>query len=162
MLDYGVIQENLLVGSCPYGHRDLISIRKKLKASAILCLQDDLDLTMMGINYENMKEAGQKLELLMVRSQWTNSNGANHRLDNLRQAVKTLQQLLNEGHTVYVHCTLGQVRSPTVALAYLTGIQGFAIEEAIILIKQGRPQAMPLMRIHQAYQTELNRREHSS
>lgn len=161
MLDYGVVQENLLVGSCPHSRRDLLALRKKLKVSAILCLQDDLDLTMMGLQYADLQKEGQKLQLIMVRYQWPDTGNANPRSSRLGHAVDLLRELVNAGHKVYIHCTLGRVRSPTVVLAYLTGIQGFALADAIALIRQARPQATPLMHAYEAYQAEMRQGEMS-
>ena len=37
----------------------------------------------------------------------------------LPECVAALDWMLKAGHTVYLHCTAGQVRSPTVVAAYL-------------------------------------------
>ncbi|HVN19120.1 MAG TPA: dual specificity protein phosphatase family protein [Dongiaceae bacterium] len=45
--------------------------------------------------------------------------------------VDTLLELLREGHKVYVHCTAGVTRSPTVIAAYLHTQLHWPLEEAI-------------------------------
>ena len=49
----------------------------------------------------------------------------------LSECVAALDELLRAGHTVYIHCKLGAVRSPTVVVAYLVQGRGWELEDAI-------------------------------
>ncbi|HYT06111.1 MAG TPA: dual specificity protein phosphatase family protein, partial [Rugosimonospora sp.] len=42
------------------------------------------------------------------------------------------------GHTVYLHCTAGIGRAPTVAIGYLHACLGWELDEAIAHVKQAR------------------------
>ena len=66
-----------------------------------------------------------------------------HQQLQLPSAVNTLRDLLQVGHRVYVHCTLGTNRAPTVVLAYLAVIEGMSVSRAITQIRQVRPYAGP-------------------
>ncbi len=59
------------------------------------------------------------------------------------EAVRTLGSLLSDGHRTYVHCTAGINRAPLVVLAYLTFVEGMAIDDAIALIHEARREASP-------------------
>ncbi len=48
----------------------------------------------------------------------------------LSTCVDVLDDLLRRGHKVYVHCTAGVTRSPTVVTAYLHWRLGWNLEEA--------------------------------
>jgi protein-tyrosine phosphatase len=49
----------------------------------------------------------------------------------LSACVKTLDELLSSGRTVYIHCNVGTGRSPSVAIAYLVWKQGWNLDDAI-------------------------------
>jgi protein-tyrosine phosphatase len=58
--------------------------------------------------------------------------------------VSTLEDLLSsESNTVYLHCTAGIARSPTVAIGHLHWSLGWEWEEAIIHLKQVREKYSP-------------------
>ena len=51
----------------------------------------------------------------------------------LPEAVSALDELLEAGHCVYLHCTAGMGRSPGVAIAYLYWLRGMATLDAAYL-----------------------------
>lgn len=56
----------------------------------------------------------------------------------LYAAIQALNELLSEGHTVYLHCTAGIGRAPTVAIGYLHVCLGWDLEDAIAHVKMRR------------------------
>ncbi len=48
----------------------------------------------------------------------------------LPECVELLDELLDLGHTVYLHCNMAVNRSPSIAIAYLHWILGWDVEEA--------------------------------
>jgi len=56
----------------------------------------------------------------------------------LYSAIQALSELLAEGHTVYLHCTAGIGRAPTVAIGYLHTCLGWEWDEAVAHVKQAR------------------------
>ena len=57
----------------------------------------------------------------------------------LKDAADLLNQLIQEGKTVYVHCTAGIGRSPSVVVIYLILYENYSIGDAIELCKKSRP-----------------------
>jgi len=53
----------------------------------------------------------------------------------LPECVVALNQMLHAGHSVYVHCTAGVSRSPTVVAAYLHWCLDWPLEEAVSHLK---------------------------
>jgi len=57
----------------------------------------------------------------------------------LSACVSALNDLLESGHTVYLHCSAGAGRSPTVAIAYLFWRYGWGLDQAVAHVIQCRP-----------------------
>ena len=58
--------------------------------------------------------------------------------EKLLSCVDRLDDLLAAGHTVYLHCTAGIGRSPTVAIGYLHRCLGWEMDAATRYVKQVR------------------------
>jgi protein-tyrosine phosphatase len=56
----------------------------------------------------------------------------------LPECVTALDGLLQAGHTVYLHCTAGVNRSPTVAVAYLHWCQAWPLADALACVQKTR------------------------
>jgi protein-tyrosine phosphatase len=59
-------------------------------------------------------------------------------IEQLKQGVIFIEQLVANGEKVYIHCAGGIGRAPTLAAAYFIS-QGMSLQEAIALIKKTRP-----------------------
>jgi hypothetical protein len=64
---YAVIQDNLLLGRCPYDEKELEDIKTGMGASAVLSLQHDECLRRLDIDYERHAQYGQRIGLTMRR-----------------------------------------------------------------------------------------------
>ena len=62
----------------------------------------------------------------------------------LEEAVRDLNQWLDEGARVYLHCRAGWQRSAAVAAAVLAVRQGVDIDEALARVQARKPTADPL------------------
>jgi predicted protein tyrosine phosphatase len=63
-------------------------------------------------------------------------------LDQLRTGVDFIRQAIGRGGKVYVHCTSGVGRAPTMAAAYLIST-GLSVDQAWALIRRTRPFVKP-------------------
>jgi protein-tyrosine phosphatase len=64
-------------------------------------------------------------------------------IDRLSSALAALHDLLDGGRVVYVHCSEGVNRAPSVALAHLVVREGLSVEEALAEIRRADPGAHP-------------------
>lgn len=61
------------------------------------------------------------------------------RLDDVSRAVEFVQQHVQSGDTVYIHCKAGRARSATVALCWLMKYRGLTMEEGQARLLESRP-----------------------
>src|SRR5438445_7930058 len=109
------ITENLLVGSSLLDANDFEELRS-LGVTAILSLQSEEDMGKRGIHWEETEAFSTNLAFRSVPIQDFDNADLQWKLP---ECVLMLDSLLKAGHTVYLHCTAGASRSPTVAVAYL-------------------------------------------
>lgn len=129
MIDYNHIQPRLLVGTLPQSSHDVETLRKEEGVTAVLNLQTDGDLRMYGFA-EPLESlyAGSSVKLCRMPVRDFDESDLQERLP---ECVAVLDELLKEGHTVYLHCTAGVNRSPTVAIAYLYRHLGWELDAAV-------------------------------
>jgi predicted protein tyrosine phosphatase len=141
-LNWGEIRDGLVVGSCPITPTDIDRIHNCTGATALLSLQTDACRAALDIDYEAHKRHGERRRLTLVNTPLRDFDPP-HQRRHLPGAVRALFRLLDDGHQVYVHCTAGINRSPLTVLAYLSFVETMEPEEAMALIRDGRPEAEP-------------------
>ena len=128
------ITPNLYVGPAPYDGADLEEL-KSLKITAILCLQDEEDLAEGEL--ERKRAEATQVNLTFCNVPVRDFDVSDLR-DRLQHCVADLDRLLKAGHTVYVHCTAGAVRSPTVVAAYLHSCLKWPLTKAVSHVRTQR------------------------
>ena len=126
-MDYDRVTSRLLIGSYPLDSREVEELRS-VGITAILCLQTDEDLGERGIKWE---EKAAQTANLTFRSLPVKDFDAADLQQKLPDCVVQLDRMLKAGHTVYLHCTAGAGRSPTVAAAYLHWCLAWPLERAL-------------------------------
>lgn len=58
-------------------------------------------------------------------------------LEHIEAGINFIQNEIDQGGKVYIHCHYGEGRGPTMALAYLMN-QGLSLEDALKLVKKSR------------------------
>jgi hypothetical protein len=112
---FSQILPELFVGSCPASIDDIDHLKKDCGITAILSLQTDEDLDRCDADWMQMDDCRADLGIVVRRIPFEAFDGES-RLRTLSRCVATLDRLLREGHTAYIHCNLGSVRSPTVVI----------------------------------------------
>lgn len=153
-LNWGQITDSIIIGTCPRTPNDLIQIRSQAGASGLLSLQHDDCLSYWNINYAMMYRTGTELGLMMERSPIRDFNVPDMRKC-LPEAILILANLIDHGYRVYVHCTAGMGRAPTVVLGYLTLVEGYSPDDAIGLILNGRPESVPAWKAYYGCRDDL-------
>lgn len=136
-MDLDQILPTVFVGSCPKYPADLDSLRADYGVTAVLNLQTDEDFGYWGIDWSLLAEYYQTTGLLLCRIPVRDLEPRDLRR-NLIRCVKVLDQLLRDGHVVYVHCTAGINRSPSVLVAYLHWIVRVPLEDAAEFVMHRR------------------------
>jgi protein-tyrosine phosphatase len=61
--------------------------------------------------------------------------------------IKIMDEMLNDGGSIYVHCSAGIYRSPQIISLYLTMYQRYTVEEAVNFVKSRHPYAKPSWKV---------------
>ncbi|MBM4388985.1 MAG: dual specificity protein phosphatase family protein [Deltaproteobacteria bacterium] len=137
IIDFNEILDNLFIGECPKSPEAVAHLRDSAGITAILNLQSADDIKTVGIDFNSlwkriimMKVAYRRVEILDLNPE--------DLLKKLDEAVAVLDELISGGHKVYLHCTYGINRSPTVAAAYLIKIRGMDASSAGNFIRERR------------------------
>ncbi len=123
-----IIQGRLWVGG--FVRPEEVRILQQMGITAALSLQSDEDLTNYGISPKELLRAYDLAEMEFRRVP-TRDFDKGALAANLPQAVASLEQALAPRWArVYVHCTAGINRGPTLAAAYLIKVRGLSAREA--------------------------------
>ena len=125
---YSIILDNLFVGGCPVSQSDVNTLRE-LGITAVLNLQNDDDFKYWKIDYDMLLSAYEQSHISLVRYPIRDFDIADLQR-RLEGGVNALQDLI-EHQTVYLHCSAGINRSPTIAIAFLMKSKQMSLEEAL-------------------------------
>ncbi len=128
-MNYAQILPELLLGSYPRSADDIDRLRREAVITAVLNLQTDDDMRWLNLSWETL-QAHYKACHVDLRRVPVRDFDSTDLCSKLPECVGTLDELLMAGHTVYLHCTAGTGRSPTVAIAYLYRCRGWKLDEA--------------------------------
>jgi protein-tyrosine phosphatase len=128
------VTPELWVGPYPDDRADF-DFLKSQGITAILSLQTPEDLPQREPGWE--ESAAQSASLAFKNVPVTDFDTLDLKYQ-LPKCVKALDDLLSAGHRVYLHCTAGVNRSPTVAAAYLHWCLDWPLEQALAHVKEVR------------------------
>ncbi len=107
-----------------------VNILQKMEITSILSLQSDQDLANCDISPRKLHNAYAQAAIELHRIPTADFNKQALAV-NLPQGVDELEKILTPRWAkVYVHCTAGFNRGPTLAAAYLIKIRGLSAREA--------------------------------
>lgn len=149
VIHFNQIVEGVFVGMCPAGRDDAENLKRALGVSAVLNLQTDEDFEEWGVEWPQLEQAYHELGIEVRRVPIADLDPEDLR-DKLRSAVEALRELVSGGHRVYLHCTAGVERSPTVVVAYLAWSEGWSVDQAGEHVKRVRYCAPDLELIRRA------------
>ncbi|CAD8086749.1 unnamed protein product [Paramecium sonneborni] len=132
------INENIIIGPYPQNEKDILYLKQK-QVRAVLNLQTRLDMFHRGVNWEQIVEAYKRHNIVMKNYQIFDMDAKDFEKKS-NKAVQILKKLINEYEYVYVHCTAGIGRAPSIIVLYLASILQYDLKEAIEFVKQKRQQ----------------------
>ncbi|SRR5208282_5760960 len=136
-MDVSQILPNLCVGSFPKSPEDIDRLKKDFGITAVLNVQTDDDMAYWGVNWHRLVSYYRESGIEVRRVQVEDFNPGDLRRQ-LPECVEVLDELLRQGHMVYVHCNMGINRSPSIVIAYLQWIQGLDLDKATVHVLQCR------------------------
>jgi hypothetical protein len=136
-MDYHEILPHLFVGSHPKGTEDIETLRQ-IGVSAVLNLQTDSDMHGLKGGWASMLAVYQARGIELRRVPMRDFDPVDLEAK-VRACVSVLHELIGTGHKVYLHCTAGTGRSPSVAIAYLSLCCAWDFDAAVAHVKQCRP-----------------------
>ncbi len=117
-MEYVQILPQLFLGSHPQTTDEIERLRQEAGITAVLNLQTDDDMRAVNLVWEPLEAHYQTCGIELSRLPVRDFDPVDLR-EKLAECVRTLDRLLAASHSVYLHCTAGTGRSPTVAIAYL-------------------------------------------
>jgi protein-tyrosine phosphatase len=139
----------LVVGSAPWSAEDVAGIAGEVGARALVSLQDDADLAARGLAWGTLwalhVRAGLRAERVPIRDL-----DARDLARHLGRAVSVVEAALASGRRVYLHCTAGLNRSPTVAVAVRARALG-SLQAALAELAQVHPSAVVEQKVLKAW-----------
>ncbi len=153
LLDFNEIIEDRLWVGC-YVRPDEVRYLRQIGVTIVLSLQSDRDLDYYGIQTGDLlrayEMAGIELRRIPIPDFDKQALAAN-----LSQAVDELGKALTPRDSrVYVHCTAGVNRGPTLAAAYLIKVRGLSAQEAYEYIL-ARRNCSPYLDTLESYEASL-------
>jgi protein-tyrosine phosphatase len=144
MIEVARVRPNLFVGNAPQAAEDTALLAAE-GVSAVLSLQTDDDLAQSGLRWPQV-EAWYSQQDIVARRLPILDFSPEAIVTHMDEALAALNVLLEDGHTVYLHCTMGINRSPTIAIAYLVRTEGLSVAAALDAVLSARPAARPYAR----------------
>ena len=129
-MNYNQVLPEVFVGSYPETEEDIDLLKTKLGVTAVLSLQTDEDLERLGCDWRRLQAHYRRSKILVRRVPVKDFDSEDLR-KRLPDCVQALNELLRKDHTVYVHCTSGIGRSPSVAVTYLNWVQQCDLDKAV-------------------------------
>jgi protein-tyrosine phosphatase len=127
----------VVVGSYPASTADVDHLQREFGVTAVLNLQNDEDIDDLNVAWPLLEDHYRRSGIDVRRVPVRDFDQDDLRR-NLPECVRVLRELIEEGHTVYVHCTAGIGRSPTVVIAYLHWVEGVGLDEAVVEVRSRR------------------------
>ena len=137
-MDYAQVLDEVYVGACPDTHEQIGTLKYHLGVTAVLNLQTDEDMERLGHDWRKLSAHYRREKIKVCRVPMRDFDAEDLR-KNLPRAVQVLGELLRQQHTVYVHCTAGLGRSPSVVIAYMSWVQQRELDDAAQFVTRCRP-----------------------
>ena len=143
-MDHSQILPNLFVGSYPKTNDDIGQF-KAAGITGILNLQTQKDFADHGVEWPEIRAIyfAQRIEVRRVPIRDFDDDDLR---DKLPEAVRVLAELLDGGHTSYVHCHVGVNRSPSTVISYLHWSLGWSLDDAERHVRKCRS-CFPVMEV---------------
>lgn len=135
-MEYAQVTERLYIGSRPETIADIEILEKILAITAVLNLQTDEDMAAVNLNWPPLESHYRACSVRLCRMPMQEEQAVIR--EKVCACVEALDGLIAAGNTVYLHCTAGIGRAPTLAIGYLYRCLGWQMDAAVRYVKQVR------------------------
>ena len=139
---------DLYLGSCPASAQDVLDI-SELGVGVVVNLQLLDDIEAHSLTWADLTAEYDALDVTFVHVPMDDNEPESVRT-NLTRAVESIHAHLEDGWAVYLHCTSGVNRAPTVAIGYLAMHAEMNLEEAYEHVTTRRA-CMPFFEVLEAW-----------
>lgn len=144
MLQVARARAHLFFGGAPQA-REAIDELARRGVTAVLCLETDDDIAEYGLQWSHLEHWYAERGIVARRVPILDFS-PDAIVAQLDEALGILAVLLSDGHTVYVHCSEGLSRSPTIVIAHLVRAEGLSLDRALDVVTRARPSIQPYAR----------------
>jgi protein-tyrosine phosphatase len=144
-INWDTITPDLIVGSCLQTPADVDRLAEEAGVTTVFCLQEDCDLDYFGIDVAGIAaRCAERGDIRHVRFPIRDFDPFELRrllpraVARLALAHRPPGQPGSEGGSVYIHCTAGMGRAPAAALAYMTWLRGWDLDQAYAHLRASR------------------------
>jgi atypical dual specificity phosphatase len=137
-MDCTVILPNLYLGPCPKNTFEVDTLRRESNITAVLNVQTDEDMHYFNLDWPAIEAHYQSCQIEVRRVPVRDFDELDLRA-RLDSCVNALNELMQSGHNVYVHCSVGAFRSPSVVIAYLHWYCQWSLDDAELHVRRLRP-----------------------
>jgi len=133
--------KKIYIGPYPQSEEDFKIIAES-GIDSILNVQSDKDLIFRQINHQLQLKQAKNLGITINRYPIEDFNQEDL-FEKLKGAGDLLNKLMQQGKTVYVHCTAGMSRAAATVIIYLVLYENYTVEDATNFCKKHRPVICP-------------------
>ncbi len=123
------VADGVWVGPCPSTPEFIRSLSREYGVKSLVTVQTDDDLAGVGMDWGLMWSFLMTNSISPTRKPIVDFDD-DALARGLQGAVDAVQRARAAGRVVYLHCTAGVNRSPSVAIAWLVAHQGLSLDEA--------------------------------
>lgn len=153
-LSWSQVRDDLFIGTCPMTAEDIDRIHADTGATALLSLQTEDCRRPFGVDWEELRGHGEHINLAMVNAPMRDFDSTDQRR-NLPHAVRSLHDLLDSDHVVYMHDTSSINRAPLTALGYMTFVEMHRPDDAFGEILSKHPHSAPSWEAYEGCRHDL-------
>eukprot|EP00186_Timspurckia_oligopyrenoides_P004204 CAMPEP_0182445786 /NCGR_PEP_ID=MMETSP1172-20130603/3786_1 /TAXON_ID=708627 /ORGANISM="Timspurckia oligopyrenoides, Strain CCMP3278" /LENGTH=893 /DNA_ID=CAMNT_0024641611 /DNA_START=112 /DNA_END=2793 /DNA_ORIENTATION=+ len=140
-MEFDYIPDSMFCGPYPQCHEHIVKL-KQAGVTAVINLQTDEDFRHRHIQWNVLLQSYKSLGIEIVRWPIMDFDRESLRAG-LHGAALKMNELIQNGHQVFVHCSAGMGRAPALIVAYLVFCKNWQLQHAVDHVKYHRRVSAP-------------------
>lgn len=138
---FDAVPPDMFIGPYPQSVSDVDAMAEG-GVTGVFNVQTDEDFKHRGVQWDLLKKRYDQVGIKVVRYPIRDFDRDSLK-SHLHGATHALDDLIQEGRKVYIHCTAGMGRAPACAVAYLCWVKQMNLVDAVAFVKKHRKVAVP-------------------